>query len=544
MPRRVSESARPVSESDLWRLLARFYGDRGLDVWRAGSVPQRVTSQGYLADVYAAVISAFGRDLDRQGFDATPLIVEVGGGSGLSAWLLLNRLMRHHPDGNESPRFEYLLTEVSLDHVRDWARIDRLRRLVEEGTLHLGPLEIDGPAPAGVTTLDGLRLDLAHRPIVLIANYVMDTLPCDLYRARGGRLFKEFVTIEGGLQDDDGVPTLAGVALEFESREVNPPYTGHPGVDEIIERTYRDLPDNPCIPVSMPFVSFLEPLLRSDAPLLLLAADLAYTTPEFGTDPPFVRQNYIACTANFHLIGQLFEQRGGTTRFTQHADSVFSVGAFIRSSDGVDLVRTREAARVAIGSFGPHDALNIEQALTAHTGALDFSMVSAWARLARYDPCVTGLCIPHLLRIIEADEDYQRPVLRVMLFEAFRLELPDVTDEDSLATQIAYVLFKAGMYGDVLDFLDLASSQDEGNSECVHLGAVAAQRLGDEPRARSLFGEIAASEPDYWKGWPAQKSDVDAQAVLAADDGVHCDHVVLRMAVAEFRRMETPRVGR
>ncbi len=73
----------------------RFYRQCGPDAWRSGKVPQRITSNGDLADLYASVTAAFLRDWSRGGGNETPLILEVGGGSGLFAWLRLARFDAH-----------------------------------------------------------------------------------------------------------------------------------------------------------------------------------------------------------------------------------------------------------------------------------------------------------------------------------------------------------------------------------------------------------------------------------------------------------------
>ena len=493
----MTRSSVPLSESPIWNLSARVYRERGLEPWKSGMVPQRVTSNGYLAGLYAGIIEAFARDLDPHSVTTPPLILEVGGGSGLFAWLLLNRLLRH-PSGPNPIRFDYLLTDDDPQRVRAWLQVGRLRAFVETHPLHLGVLEIDGAAPSALRASDGTRFDLTNRPVVLIANYVMDSIPADLFRIKKGRVLKEFVEVAVKRRASEPF-TMSQVTTRFEAREVMPPYTGHAGIDEVLE-SYRALSGEPCIPVSAPFISFVGPWLESPNPFLLLAGDLGYTTAEFESVPPLVHEDYFACRANFHLLGRVFEQCGGSPVFPPNADRQFSISVFLKPTTRSGLERTREVSQAAVSQLSPHDAINIEEALGCHGGPLNFDMVSAWLRLARCDAHVASLCIPHLLRIVEAKERYQPTALRDLLIEAFRCELPAATGEDSLATPVAVVLLRAGMYSDAADFLDLAFREVDRCAVRLHLRAVAAARLGNEAHAAALLAEIKEKESDYWVG--------------------------------------------
>ena len=286
MPKQVFETPRPMSESGLWGLLVDFYRERGPDAWRSGKVPFRMTSNGYLADVYASVAGAFLRDWSRGGGKETPLILEVGGGNGLFAWLFLNRLMRHQAPGEAVPGFDYLLTDAAASNVQAWREISRLRHLVDAGPLDTGVLRIGGEISVETSSPKSwTELELTSRPVVLIANYVMDSVPCEMVRIREGRVFQELVALERADGKDEDIDAFQGLTSRFESQELLPPYTGHAGVNEVLDG-YRELPGEACIPVPLETIAFLETFLASDFPFLMLAGDIAYTTPEFEREPP------------------------------------------------------------------------------------------------------------------------------------------------------------------------------------------------------------------------------------------------------------------
>ena len=541
MPKKIFESPRPMSESGLWGLLADFYREHGPDAWRSGKVPYRMTSNGYLADVYASVAAAFLRDWSRGGGKETPLILEVGGGNGLFAWLFLNRLMRHQAPGEATPGFDYLLTDAAASNVEAWRKIPRLQHLVDAGPLVMGVLEIGGEiALETPSSKDGRELDVTGRPVVLIANYVWDGVPCDLIRIRDRRVFQELIALEGSDWQEQEVPDFRGLRTRFESRELVQPYTGHAGVNEVLEG-YRDLPDEACVPVPLEAIAFLENFLRSDFPFLMLAGDLAYTTAHFERETPLILRDGAVCITNFHMLGKIFERWGGGTSFAQQADSHFAVGAFFKPSQGVDVPLTREVARQELYHFTPLDADSIKKALQAHSGKLDFRTVCACLRLARFDAHSAGWCLTHLTRIVEEGEPFDRKILYDSLLEAYRCELPEALGEESLDTRIAFLLMKAKMYEETVELLTLSMPETGRSAERLYLLAVAVKRLGREEEASRLLLELLEGNPGYWRAMPGAAgtpSEVVEWLLSAEEDDVHLDHIVLRLSVAAFSRLD------
>ena len=541
MPKQIFESPRPMSESGLWGLLVDFYREHGPNAWRSGKVPYRMTSNGYLADVYASVAGAFLRDWSRGGGKETPLILEVGGGNGLFAWLFLNRLMRHHASGEAVPGFNYLLTDAAASNVQAWHEIPRLRHLVDAGPLDMGVLRIGGEISVETSSSKNwTELELTSRPVVLIANYVWDSLPCEMIRVREGRVFQELIALERADGQDEDTDAFQGLTSRFESQELLQPYTGHAGVNEVLDG-YRQLPGEACIPVPLVTIAFLETFLGSDFPFLMLAGDIAYTTPEFEREPPLLLSDYVACTVSFHMLGKIFERWGGGTRFAQQADSRFAVGAFFKPSQGVDVPLTREAARHELYHFTPLDAASIKKALQAHSGKLDFRTVCAWLRLAGFDAHSAGWCLTHLMRIVEAGEPFDRKILYESLLEAYKCELPEALGEESLDSRIAFLFMMAKMYEETAQLLTMSMPETGRSAERLYLLAVAVKRLGREEEASRLLLELLDGDPGYWTAMPGADlapSELVEWLLSAEEDDLHLNHIVLRLSVAEFSRLD------
>ena len=275
----------------------------------------------------------------------------------------------------------------------------------------------------------------------------------------------------------------------------------------------------------------------------MLAGDIAHTTPDFELEPPLILSDYVACTVNFHMLGKIFERWGGGTSFAQRTDSRFAVGAFVKPSQGVDVPLTRKAARHELSHFTPLDADSIKKALQAHSGKLDFRTVCDWLRLARFDAHSAGWCLPHLMRIVEEGEPFDRRILCESLLEAYRCELPEASGEESLDSRIAFLFMMAKMYEETAQLLTMSMPETGRSAERLYLLAVAVKRLGREEEATRLLFELLDGDPGYWTAMPGADlppSELVEWLLSAEEDDLHLDHIVLRLSVAEFSRLDAP----
>lgn len=183
-----------------------------LHTWQAWShaiVPNFVTSNNFIAKGYARVILEFMREwfTRHEGDRSQPLyIVEIGSGHGRLAYLLANRLldlaefMPAREDGDRP--FVLVLTDFTEHDLRFWSEHPSLQPLIEAGVVDTAMFDAENdtsvcarcaaaiPLPlcrSGWLIVMPPQIKLTHsgavlsaetlrNPLVVIANYVFDTL--------------------------------------------------------------------------------------------------------------------------------------------------------------------------------------------------------------------------------------------------------------------------------------------------------------------------------------------------------------------------------
>src|SRR5260370_11247691 len=113
---RVLERDVPLSRSVIWRLQREFYMQRGLKAWTEDMVPQYITNNPFITEIYARIVADFFSDCAGHGDSASrenPLrILELGAGPGRFSYLFLRQFTALLRERNISPlAVRYCMTD-------------------------------------------------------------------------------------------------------------------------------------------------------------------------------------------------------------------------------------------------------------------------------------------------------------------------------------------------------------------------------------------------------------------------------------------------
>jgi len=518
-----------------WTLLHRFYDEQGPEAWKQKIVPQGSTANCFTADTYAGVVAAFFRDLIAEGNSKPPVVIELGGGSGRFAWQFLNRLFNYHfVDGEECPEFTYLLTDVAQRNIDNWSKKQRFQPLMESGLLEFAELWIE--ADPVIKTADGdlKPSDFADRPVIIIANYLFDSIPSNMLRVRGKKIEQVSMSLISSNKNfmDEPITSFTTVTEQFESAPLTGEPTDHVLLNEIIQKYADDAAADDDFHVVVPEIGFrfLEKFMERETPMLLLCGGLAYAHPDdFDLGSPFIFDSYFAHYSNFHIFAELFGKKGGASQFQRHRDTNFSCGAMTLPGkgkwDSIDLAETRRTAKNSLWDFNPYDAHELSEMIDESIDEASIRQVEAWVRFSKFDPAIAEACLPFLFYQIEQGEDYiDETSLYEMYMESYRSYFPDGSPV-SFDCGIAHLCMRLGLNAHALQLIKQSTEEFGPSAQRLFVHALVLMRLGDKENAHELAKKSLEIDSSYGPALRLIADKFTPKPKATASDALSYEHL-------------------
>lgn len=447
-----------LSESMLWSLQRAYYDEAGVEAWRRGDIPSLATTNAFLARVYAEAVLAYLLD-NRGSIDpGEPVyLVELGAGAGRLGFLVVKTLktMRRLYPELDGLRLVYVLSDAAAPNVRFWQQHPPLRHLSEGGDLRFALWSSSDGGRIALQDADGqpdtvLEASSTTNPLVVVANYVFDSLPADAFHVRAGQLHESLVKITAprpasrGAQKKSETPVLPdALELAFSDRRIEGAAYPDPELEACLAVYPRELSDASVLfPVGA--LRAVQTLLDlAGDRLLLLAADKgeAHLRAFRGIwDWELtVHAGCFSFMANLHAIGELFRLRGGRALHSPDPRDSFRFSAFAIGSAAGYPALERSLAPVREG-FGPADFLGVIDPPTGASPTIDH--VLAILRACNFDPYVFANYEPtidELIRGLDPD-DREALVQALQRVEPLDYALGDHLDLPFLLGRIYYRL--------------------------------------------------------------------------------------------------------
>lgn len=298
-----------LSESLIWQLEKNAYARLGVESWAKGRVPFQMTNNSRLAAQYAEIIlSAFPKDHFT--------VLELGGGSGKFAFLLLRELLGRN-------KIHYHLTDGSEKNLDFCKNHPKLKPWIDQGILQ-------------VSLLDPLSQNPPQADFV-IANYFFDSIPHDLFRVEKGEILEGQTLLEADVDriDWDDPTILSQIQLSYDFCPLKQsPYPDFPMAEEVLEEYRRFEGLTFLFPIgALRTIRRLETSLKGD--FLFLAADRGPSTVEGLQQTPIfpsLHGSAFSLSVNFHAIGRYMERSGGSALFSQSQEADFTLALFSKKT--------------------------------------------------------------------------------------------------------------------------------------------------------------------------------------------------------------------
>ncbi len=430
-----TEHQQPLASSIIWRWQREFFQQQGLAAWSSSTVPHYITNNPGLAAAYATVIRAFWDDCPAQ----RRYIVELGAGSGRLAFHVLRTLLN---GPGQPPPFTYVLTDYVPATVEFWRQHPQLQPFIEQGYLDVACF--DGERDQQLHLASGATLArAADQSIVVLANYVFDSLPLDAFALRDGQLHECLISLSARPPDAASSPLNHISDVRYSQRPASANHYPDPACNAVLQR-YQQLLDNTIIGfpvVAMRCLRFFQALAPQQ--LLVLAGDKASADLESlaAQDAPRLTvHGSFSVTVNYHALGLYAQQLGGQMLASSDRHANLAVAAWLWGRAAQMDSATRHAFAQASEPFSPDDFFTLKQGLDRLLPLLSLPQIVAFLRLSRWDAHIFRQALPVLQEIVAQADAAERQQLLTAI-DAVWANYYHIGEPDDLAFGLGTLCF-------------------------------------------------------------------------------------------------------
>lgn len=454
----------------LWKLQRSFFEQQGIEAWRRATVPHYITSNAFIAGVYAKLISGFLRDChavsgasENQVFPALDrsqpvYVIELGAGSGRFAFHFLKKFMGAISRSTlEGVPLKYVMTDLVERNVEYWDAHPALRPFAEQGVLDFALFDAEQGREVRLRRSgDTLSAETIRNPIIVLANYLFDSIPQDVFYIQDGQLHESLITLASPQEEPDinDPEILSRIEIFYGNHPASTDYYDDPDLNHILQSYQQRLAAThllfPC--AALHCLRRLRAL--SGGRMLLISADKGDIKEEglVGEGEPKINiHGSFSMRVNYHAIAQYFLNCGGQALHTAHRHAHINVCAFLLGDHPNGYAETRQAYSEAVELGGPDDFYTLKKGIEKHYEDLSLEQLIAWLRLSGWD---SKNFLDAFSALLDKIESASEP-LRQELYRAIEQVWDNyyhLGEERDIAFYIAMLLYGMQYYPEALDY--------------------------------------------------------------------------------------------
>jgi len=511
----------------LWTIQRKFFDAAGASAWTTGGVPHYITTNPYIGRAYARTVFGFlramwSRPAPARGRRREPLIVELGAGSGQFAFNFLRALESIRKPSTFADRsFTYVMTDFTAANVEFWRHHPSLEPHVQAGRLDFATFDASAP--------DRIHLEVAEvdiggksdrgRPVVVIANYVLDSVPQDLLTNSADGLVENTVTITSTQPEPDlcADGLLYRIALEWTPVATSASRYADDDLDALVDWYVDNLFGSSFLlpVVAVRCMEFFRTL--TGGPMFALIGDRGYRRlsdlldeqgPQVG-----LHGRCFSLPVNFHALGLWAERHGGQVLGVSSGDVSLNVTGLLCSAEDEATSEVRLAFTDAIEEAGPDDFYALKQLAERSYDDLSLDEALALLRWSAWDPVVLASVLSRLIILVEGSPETEFADVRRALRRVWEAHYPLPQGID-VAFNIATLLYGMEYYADAIEFLEHSLELSGPHSSTYFNLGMAHYHLHQlHPAAKALEQSLELA-PDFAD---ARSMSVLVAAALSAD---------------------------
>lgn len=510
----------PLSKSKLWNFQRAFFDTQGINAWNH-KVPFYITSNPYIANAYANICIRFMQDCVNKG-NYNPeepfYIFELGAGPGRFSFYTIKRLLELQKMlALKKIKFIYVMSDFTQNIIQYWSQHPQLQPYLRQGILDFSLFDAEREKQIKLIysgkILEKLSMQAKNaNPLIIIANYVFDTLSHDVFQVIKGNTQEgliKLVTTPDNLKE--GLPSkLETIEAQFSYRNIDLDYYEDANFNAVLAyyaNHYVDL--RFLLPIgSLRCIKQLQQIAGNR--LLLIATDKGYTDNHeqySQREPGIAFHASFSMMVNFHAIGQYFKQYKGDYYY-QFVEQGIVSAAFVLGDKFNALPETYCALNANFENFGPGNLYNILNYIRNTQAACDLEIILDKLNISNWDPELFNACSSTILEKINNCEP--------RLFNKVAMILPKIAENyyalsgnDDTLFNIGHLFQAVGDYAKaLLYYLQSYSNFNANPNICDNIG-ICYFNLHHYEQAKTYFQKALTINPNNIAihGWLAHVNE-------------------------------------
>ncbi len=461
-PSVILEDKKPLSGSMVWKLQSDFYANQGPEAWIKGIVPQYITTNPYIANLYAKTAFGYCRDFVASKDykkDTTIYLLELAAGVGRFTYTFLKRFQSMLDKSSlKGLKYKYIVSDFAERNAAYWQNHSYLKPYFESGILDCAIFDMTKDEELTLCySGEVLRKGQLKNPLILFANYTFDSLPQDTFYVNEGEIFEGLITVTSQQEQPD--PTdksiLAGLDYYYTDVQISDSnYYEDSKLNKILlfykdclEDTAFSLPN-----LALNCIERLRMLFQDD--IILLSTDKGYRNMEsmYKNYHPFLsKHGSISLTVNFHAMELYFNSLGGKAIHSLYDHENVTMSLFLLSNRSHDFIETSLSYQEIVESIGPDDFYVLKKAIVPHNATLTTKELLTFLRYTVWDSRTFLEFYNTLLERIRTEEDFPAEELVDVINNVWENYFP-IGEEGDLSYCLGSLL---GYFGYDLDAIEL-----------------------------------------------------------------------------------------
>ncbi len=408
------EAPKPFSKSMIWDLQRKFFEQKCPQAWRQNVVPHYITNNPYIGHAYSKVVQGFINDhmaIDsKKKHTAQPTInpnyplyiVEIGAGSGCFAYHFLKNFFKQQGLSSKNGiKAQYVITDFTKPNLDFCNHHPALQTFTEKGLLDFALFDIENEGPIQLLhAKTEISTKTLKNPLVVIANYVFNSVKMDVFEMKDKQLYQGLVTATSSQPDArlDDINLIKLLELSYTLAPCSTDYYTQPAWNKILKNYTRQL-NNTAVLFPTTGLQCLDRLHKlTKGHFLLLTGDkgLVHASAlKNRKKPHLVKHGSFSMPVNYHAMKVHMRNLGGLVLHTD-VYTHLNIMAFVIGAAPNDFFQTRKAYQEVIYDFGPDDFFTTKKDLQQHLHQLNNQQLLRLLKLSRWDANVIKISYPVL----------------------------------------------------------------------------------------------------------------------------------------------------